>query len=387
MFNILAEKLSYLFLLSSLFIGKICVNVVKIFSWLIPNPTIKKDFLFFPYTHKDNSGTISRFQEYLPFLDRDNYTYEIHYISSMQHYDWVYHIPKKNKARENWFYHQMFWNRFFHVLSAKKFKAVFYQRSLFPDYYNQSSEVLEGLLRKIHNNITVDYFDADYVRNEKLIREVVSNCDKVSLVNNYLAEYFSKIHSKIFINDLSIQVDRYKQKLNYQNQIPIRIYWTGGVSNAVNLNLIIPVLEKLNQKYPLVLVMICRTNAGFKQSFIEQHPWQENSYVDYLINSDIAIYPALKDDEHSRGKVAYKALEYAAAKVPIVASPQGLTSRFIDDEDVLIANNENEWFLQLEKLITSESLRQKLASSAYEKLIKYHDVNNTYKNFLDILKA
>ena len=47
MFNILAEKLSYLFLLSSLFIGKICVNVVKIFSWLIPNPTIKKDFLFF----------------------------------------------------------------------------------------------------------------------------------------------------------------------------------------------------------------------------------------------------------------------------------------------------------------------------------------------------
>jgi glycosyltransferase involved in cell wall biosynthesis len=380
------QKLTYLFLLLSLGIGRVCIEFLKIIAPLIPGKP-QKDFLFFPYTHKDNSGTISRFQEYFPFLDKDGYTYDIHYVCDMDHYNWIYYAPRKNNSREYMFFHQVFWSRLKWVLKAKNYRAVFFQRALFPDYYEQKSAMLEKLLHKLNNNVTVDYFDADYVRNDTYIMNIIKSCNKISVVNEDLFIYFSQFHSRILYNDLSIDIKRYKAKTDFSIHNPVRIYWTGSIGNAVNLQVILPVLEKINKTIPLVLVMICRTKAGFTQSFIEHHVWEEKTYIDYMIGSDLAIYPVLEDDEYSRGKVAYKALEYAVAKVPMVASEPGLSSRFEKGKDVLIANTKEEWESQLIKAIGDAALRKELAEGAYQKIIKYHDVKVTYKNFIEILKA
>ena len=93
----------------------------------------------------------------------------------------------------------------------------------------------------------------------------------------------------------------------------------------------------------------------------------------------------MKDTEFTRGKVAYKSIEYGAAALPIVASPFGLSPHLENENDVLIANNIDEWEKQILRLINDESLRKKIGMNARMKAEKFHSINSTYKIFLEIL--
>lgn len=377
--------MTYVFLLTSLLLGRIVVSTLTHFSFLIPVPAKKKkDFLLFPYAHKDNSGTISRFQIYLPLLEKDNYTYDIDYLYQEKYFNELF-FKNNTRTKQYLFYHTIFWRRLTKVISSRNYKAVFFHRSLFPEYYDQTFPYLERLLRKLNRNITIDFFDAEYARNKKLIDASVSYCDKVCVVNEHLYNYFSKIHPRVYYNNLAINTTPYVTKTNYKNRSPENIFWTGSIFNSQNLKRILPVLEELNNEIPLKLTMVCKTNGGFTNSFIEQKPWDEKTFYTLLADVDIAIYPAFEDTEFARGKVAFKVLDYVAAKIPVVASPLGLSQNFENEKDVLVANNEAEWKENIRRLIADENLRKTLAENAYKKLLEFHSVEATYKNFLKIL--
>ena len=380
-----AERAAYLFLLLSLTTGRITATLLTIFSFLIPKKKGKqKDFLFFPYAHKDNTGTKSRFQIYLPYFEKDGYTYDIDYICTFEYFNDIFFV-QPNRVKEYLFYHRTFWRRLFWVLSARNYKAVFIHRALFPEYYDQFFPYLERLLRQLNKNITIDYFDADYSRNKKLVDRTVSYCDKVCVVNEHLYNYFISIHPRVFYDNLAVDTTPYIPKKNFDLKNPIVVFWTGSKANARNLKTIIPILEKINMEFPLTLTMICKSKAGYESSLIRQYPWDEKTFFKYLNESDIAIYPALNDNEINRGKVAYKVLDYVASKIPVVASPLGLSQYFKDKKDVLVANNEMEWEEAIRILIINEKLRRELAESAYVELLQHHSVDSTYKSFLKIL--
>lgn len=380
------ERVVYLFLLASLALGRIVIEILILLAPLFKRKATK-DFLFFPYAHKDNSGTVSRFQEYFPFLNQDQITFEIHYPSTLKEYDQIFHSHSKTRIREYRYYHKLFWQRLFWVMKAPRFKGVFFQRALFPEYYDQKKPVLEKLLFRLHDNITVDYFDADYARNENFYREIVRYCTKVSVVNGFLYQYYSQLHQRVFYNDLSIDCSRYTAKENFSIDGVVRIFWTGGIGNAQHLKVVMPALEALSLERDIRLVMVCKTTAGYNQNFIEHHLWNPETFNELLSGSDIAIYPAAEDNAYSRGKVAYKCLEYAAARLPIVASPQGLSSRFEAGKDAAIVYDQSRWAEALNKVIQDIEYRKKLANGAYKQVNTYHDVKVTYKRFLEILNA
>src|SRR5205814_613886 len=143
----------------------------------------------------------------------------------------VYYAPHPSRAHEYRYYSNLFWQRLGWILKAHNYKAVFFQRALFPNYYNQRQAILEQLLRAYHNNITVDYFDADYVRNEPYYKNIIRNCDKVSVVSQFLYDYFSKVHPKVLFNELSVNAARYRIKSDYTIHQPVKIFWTGSAGN------------------------------------------------------------------------------------------------------------------------------------------------------------
>ena len=379
-----AERVVYIFLLISLSTGRIVASTLTLFSFLFKKKKPKKDFLFFPYTHKDNTGTLSRFQIYEPYLKQDGYTYDMEHICDQEEHD-DFFFKQSNRIKEYLHYHKTFWKRLFIILSAGNYKAVFIHRGLFPAYYDQFFPYLERLLHKLNSNVTIDFFDADYARNKKLIDTTVFYCDKVCVVNDHLLQYFSHIHPRVSLNDLAIDISPYLKKQNYDLQNPVNIFWTGSPLNGLNLTTIIPILEKINLEIPVKLTMVGKSKAGFTSSLIEHFEWTENTFFQHISEADIAIYPAMEDNEFNRGKVAYKVLDYAAAQVPVVSSPLGLSPHFENGKDVLVANDEHEWEQQILRLIQDSALRKQLADNAYQKLLQYHSVEATYHNLLNIL--
>ena len=382
------DKLANGLLLVSLAIGRGLAAVLMRFAPLLRKQNPAKDFLFFPYTHKDNIGTLARVQEFLPLLAADGFRCDVHYIATREHSNFLFAQPHNTRWHEYRYYRRIFWQRLRWVLRAPNYKAVFVQRGLFPDYYNQRRAVLERLLHALHPNVTVDYFDADYARNETLYADIVRQADKVAVVNDFLFDRYSTLHPRVFINDLSVSAKRYQVKDSFAIHQPVRLFWTGSASNArENLTAILPMLAELNATKPLTLVMVSPTKEGFDWPFVEHHEWSEETFFDLMAGADIALYPAAADNVFSRGKVAYKTLEYAASRLPMVASPQGLSSRFKSEEDVLLATNPEEWKAQLTRMMQDETLRKRLAESAHDKFMRYHEIRANYRSLLKILNG
>ena len=382
------ERAAYVWLRLSLATGWCAVKLMIALAPLLRRKKPSRDFLFFPYVHKDNIGTRSRFQEYFPLLERDGLTYDVHYPGSRDDYMRLYHSNAPSRVFEYRYYAKLFWQRFAWVLKAPRYKAVFFQRAMFPWYYDQRNALLEQLLRAYHNNITVDYYDADYARNEPFYKNVIRQCDKVAVVNKALYDYFSKHHPRVLYNNLSVDATAYETKKDYTLHQPVRIFWTGSVVNAqLHLVPLVPVLEQLHAVSPITLVMVSINTAGLTQPFVEHHTYENKTFNKLMRESDIAVYAAQHDDVYTRGKVAYKHLEYAATKIPMVASPFGVSEHFTPDEDILVAHNAGEWIEHFKRLIADASLRERLANSAYQKLLQHHDTKATYENFLRLLMA
>ena len=61
---------------------------------------------------------------------------------------------------------------------------------------------------------------------------------------------------------------------------------------------------------------------------LRQQAWSAQSERDFLQEVDVGLMP-LPDNEWTRGKCAYKALQYMAAGIPVVADDVGLSAQVI----------------------------------------------------------
>jgi len=84
----------------------------------------------------------------------------------------------------------------------------------------------------------------------------------------------------------------------------------------------------------------------------------------------------LLDTEWTRGKCAFKAIQYMAVGVPTVASPVGITPELIQhDVNGLLASSVDEWFNALGRLIRDANLRQRLALAARQTVEAHYSLD------------
>src|SRR5439155_12595826 len=85
--------------------------------------------------------------------------------------------------------------------------------------------------------------------------------------------------------------------------------------------------------------------------------------VDLFNTCDIGIYP-LPDDEWARGKCGFKAIQFMASGVPVVAARVGVNRDIIQDgQNGFLATDEDEWVGKLGRLLEDAALRRRFAEA------------------------
>jgi glycosyltransferase involved in cell wall biosynthesis len=75
------------------------------------------------------------------------------------------------------------------------------------------------------------------------------------------------------------------------------------------------------------------------------------------------VYP-LADDEWSRGKCGFKAIQFMACGVPVVAAAVGVNREIIEDGvNGFLASTPDEWKCKLARLIDDPVLRHRMAAA------------------------
>ena len=118
-----------------------------------------------------------------------------------------------------------------------------------------------------------------------------------------------------------------------------------------------------------------------KYKFIK---WNKETEANDLLNFHIGVMP-LYDDDISRGKCGFKAIQYMSLGIPAVVSPVGVNTEIVENGvNGFVCATKTEWKARLEELITDSSLRIIFGIEARKKIKDKYSVATTTENFLHL---
>jgi glycosyltransferase involved in cell wall biosynthesis len=216
---------------------------------------------------------------------------------------------------------------------------------------------------------------------------IARQSDLCTTANQHLADYLSKIANAVEVIPMALNPNIWKpadQKVSTK----LILGWAGAPHNLAYVEKILPVIKEIQKIRPNVELAIY---SGVKPNWSDDINWTHFPFAPGTEPSvvgqfDIGLLP-LPDDSFAAGKSPIKALQYAACKVPCVASPVGATKELVISEQTgFTATHAEEWKLALLHLIDNESDRKRMGEAAYDRFIKRHSNPSVCQQWIACLK-
>ena len=162
------------------------------------------------------------------------------------------------------------------------------------------------------------------------------------------------------------------------------IGWTGSFSTLKYIDIVLPVLRELQEQYDFTFVVIADKDPQLELKNYRFIPWSRKTEISDLLSFHIGLMP-LYDDDISKGKCGFKAIQYMSLGIPAVVSPVGVNAEIVDDAmNGFLCSTNKDWKRRLEELLTNPILRSNLGQAAREKIKRSYSVQATTKMFLDL---
>lgn len=232
-----------------------------------------------------------------------------------------------------------------------------------------------------------------FISGLKFHRKVRSICRwsyKVSCGNKFLADFARKYNNAVIINPTTIDTIQLHNASLYhvkKNDHQVVVGWTGTHSTLPYLKLLLPIVEKLQEKYPAFrLLVIADKKPDWVLPCLQFTVWNKDTEIIDLLRMDIGIMPLL-DDDWSRGKCGFKALQYMSLEKPALVSPVGVNERIVDHEvNGFHCSTPDEWLEHLEFLVNNQQARIEFGKKGRAKVIRDYSVVSNSDNFFSLFE-
>jgi len=182
-----------------------------------------------------------------------------------------------------------------------------------------------------------------------------------------------------------------KRLIDYPKTVTLG--WLGTFNNLRFLEKILIYLDKsagvLQKEFgkELILRIVSDTRLEASANFIKINNilWTREVAVDELKNIHIGLMP-LDDNEITKGKCAFKAVQYMGFGIPVIASDVGFNREVIEDDrcGYLIKNNRT-WSEKIIQLSTNENRWVQFSNSARSKWLNDFNTDDIVKKIIKII--
>ena len=226
------------------------------------------------------------------------------------------------------------------------YDIIFLQREIFPTFIT-----LEFFLCK---PIIYDVDDAvfHHKRGQFVQKYISKKANCVITANEYLFKWYKNLNKNTFIIPTSVDTNRYMKKNSLVKNKNFIFGWIGSSDNFWHLDSIQRPLSKiLNKNIKLKVV----SNRPYKSKiidakFILNSKWKYEKDVDMINSFDVGLMPLI-ETKWTSGKSSFKAMQYMACEVPVIASKCCYNIYLLNEHYGKLASSEDEWYEILKESI------------------------------------
>lgn len=355
----------------------------------------KTIYFLSPYPFGSAPSQRFRYEQYIDLFKKEGY--EIVIASFLDDAGWqVLYQDGKYFAKMKTML-RCFFKRLVLLFQLKKADYIFIHREL----AQFGPPIFEWILAKIlKKKFVYDFDDAIWLPNysevnarfQKVkcywkVKHIIKWADVVTVGNAYLAEYALQFNANVRVIPTTIDtVNHHNQLIEYADKEVVNIGWTGTHTTMHYLNEVIPALEKLEKKYAFTFTVISNMKADFELKSMRFVKWSKANEIKDLASFDIGIMP-LKDDQWSKGKCGFKALQYMSLGMPCVISPVGVNASIVQDGvNGFLYSTEEDLTRVLANLIEDATLRRRIGTAARATIEGKFSVNANFKTYLALFQ-
>ena len=243
-------------------------------------------------------------------------------------------------------------------------QAVFLQRRFL-------GRTLMGFCRATGRKIVYDFDDALFVDPDRRRDSALGDfqaCLRAAAVvvagNDYLADYARKFNPEVRVVPTAVPARPHTPHGRRPGRFVLG--WIGTATNIPYLHMLDGALRELSAAVPgLVLKVISARPVEIEGLRVENVAWRLATADQELADCDVGLMP-LPDDEFTRGKCAFKALQCMSLGLPVVVSPVGMNRQAVaDGREGFWAETDRQWVEAALRLWRDPELAARMGAAAH----------------------
>jgi glycosyltransferase involved in cell wall biosynthesis len=282
------------------------------------------------------------------------------------------------------------------LLRVGDFDVIFIQREAMP----LGPAWFERLVSVNKLPIIFDFDDAIYLPNvsdanrwilwlkrPSKTAAIIRLSSQVIVGNEVLRRYAVQFNENVTVIPTPIDTDFYTVRSEVErSHKPITIGWVGSNSTVQYLHQLDSVFKELASRYTFQ-VRVIGGQYDLAGVDVSCQPWSLENELTDLHSFDVGVMP-MPDNDWTRGKCGFKALQYMGVGVPAVVSPVGVNRQIINHgENGFLASTEDEWMTCLTRLVEDPSLRCHLGKAGRKTVEDRYSVKLNAPKLLEIIHS
>lgn len=360
------------------------------------NPTKSRSVLFVvPYPLGIAPSQRFRFEQYFAELDRLGLSYTVRPFLDAAAMAVLYR--KGSYLLKIWKVLIGFAKRISDLYRMSSYDTIFIHREAVP----LGPPIIEWLICNLFGKrVVFDFDDAIWLKNTsegnpfiallKRYRNADNLCQWATVVscgNAYLCNHARLFNANVVLNPTTIDTQLHHNRVKNYASAPQKVVvgWTGTHSTIPYLERLIPTLNQLRENFDFELLVIADRAPTFAFDGLRFVPWNKTTEIDDLLLMDVGIMP-LDDDDWSRGKCGFKALQYMALGIPALVSPVGVNTEIVTHgANGFLCANETDWKQVLTSIFTHPAQLPQMSQAARKTVEERYSVQSNTQNFLSIV--
>jgi glycosyltransferase involved in cell wall biosynthesis len=338
---------------------------------------------------EEGAGCRFRIAQFIPYLEAHGFEVTLSPLFTTEFFRLVYK-PGRHLQKAATFA-GLSLKRLDSLRERQRFDLIFIYREIFPI----GPAIVERLLSLAKRPpVVFDFDDAIFLpsvseANQFLsalkfpgkVASIVRHSDHVVAGNDYLAAYARRFNPAVTVIPTCVDTTRFVPRRDSPGgdgtdgrREPV-VGWIGSPTTTPYIRGVAGVLKRVAERRPFVLRLSGAGEAiemdGVK---VENPTWSLDAEIGLFNGCDVGIYPLL-DNEWSKGKCGFKAIEFMACGVPVVASAVGVNREIIQDGvNGFLASTDDEFADKLERLLADPALRRRFAEAGRQTVVERYSL-------------